>query len=202
MNITDQLNRFLKPLTIRLRNMVVRGVIRLVYDNNKVQKIQASLLAGELKDGIEHYQEYGFTSNPPTGLETLVVFCGGDRSNGVVVAVGDRKFRLKDLQSGEVALYTDEGDYLKFARNHTIKVSTLNLEVNATQAITYNTKQFNIKATTGVNIKTPKVTASQDISAEGNINDNLGTMQSIRNIYNNHIHQGVHGMTSIPNQQL
>lgn len=76
MDITDQLKRFMKPLTTRVQTMIVRGVIKLVNDKTKIQQIQASLLAGELKDGIEHYQEYGLSTNPPAGTEALVVFCG------------------------------------------------------------------------------------------------------------------------------
>jgi phage gp45-like len=50
---------------------------------------------------------------------------GGDRNNGVVVAVGDRKFRLKGLQGGEVAMYTDEGDIIIMKRGHNIKVKPM-----------------------------------------------------------------------------
>lgn len=203
MDITDQLNRFFKPVTARVRNMIVRGVIKLVNDELKIQKIQASLLAGELKDGLEHYQGYGITSNAPAGSEALVVFCGGDRSNGVIVAIGDRKFRLKGLKPGEVALYTDEGDYLKFARNHTIQVSTLNLSVNATENVTYNTKTFNVNASDGINLTTPTVTASANVSAGGNINDATSTMQAMRDVYNAHTHIGNSGVdTSAPKQSM
>lgn len=201
MLLTDQLNRFFKPLIVRVRGMVVRGVIKLVTDTYKIQKIQASLLAGELKDGLEHYQGYGITSNPPVGMEILTVFCGGDRSNGVVVAVGDRKFRLKGLQSGEVALYTDEGDYLKFARGHVIQISTLNLQINAVDNVNISTKQFNIKSekfdinskqvninSNQVDIDAKQIKASKDITAAGDIKDKTGTMQQIRDTYNIHKH--------------
>ena len=193
MDIRDQLNRFIAPLMTRIRNVASRGVIKIVNDNMKIQQIQASLLAGELKNGIEHYQNYGFTSVPLAGMETLVVFCGGDRSNGVVVATGDRKFRVKNMQPGEVAIYTDEGDVIKLARGRKIQVSTLHLEVNAAEDISYATKKLNINATHSVNITTPIINASQNISAGGDINDKKSTMQEMRDIYNPHSHPGDSG---------
>ncbi len=193
MDIRDQLNRFIAPLATRIRNVAARGIIKIVNDKTKIQQIQASLLAGELKDGIEHYQDYGFTSVPIAGMETLVVFCGGDRSNGVVVAVGDRKFRLKEMQPGEVALYTDEGDIIKLARGRKIQVSTTHLEVTAAEDIAYNTKNMNINATESVNITTPVINASQNISAGGEVNDKTGTMTAMRGVYNGHTHPGDSG---------
>lgn len=189
MNMTEQLTRFLSPLTTRVRNMVVRGVIKLVDDKTKVQRIQASLLAGELKDGIERYQEYGISTNPPAGTEALVVFCGGSRNNGVVVATGDRTFRIKELQPGEVALYTDEGDVIRLGRNRKIQVNTLHLEVNAEEDVTYNTKRFIVKASEQAAFTTPILSTSADVKAGGNVSDKKSTMQAMRDIYNLHGHK-------------
>lgn len=203
MDIQQQLNRFLAPIKTRIYNMIVRGTIKIVNDATKIQQMQNTLLAGEVKDGIECYQWYGFTSVPLPGMETAVVFCGGDRSNGIIVAVGDRKFRLKDLKGGEVALYTDEGDYLKLARNRKIQVSTLHLEVNAVEDISYKTKTLNIEASNSVNITTPIVNASKDIKAGGDVSDKTSTMQAMRNIYNGHNHTGDSGgKTSTPKQSM
>lgn len=203
MDIRTQLERFLDPIKTRVRNIVSRGVIKLVDDKTKIQQIQASLLAGELKGGIENYQNYGFSSVPLQGMEVLVVFCGGDRSNGVVVASGDRTYRLKELQPGEVAIYTDEGDYIKLGRNRKIQVNTLHLEVMATEDISYTTKKMNINASNSVNITTPVINASQNISAGGDINDKKSTMQAMRNTFNGHNHPGDSGgSTGAPNSQM
>lgn len=196
MNMTEQLTRFIAPITTRVRNMIVRGVIKMVDDKTKVQRIQASLLAGELKDGIERYQEYGISTNPPAGTEALVVFCGGSRNNGVIVATGDRKFRVKELQPGEVAIYTDEGDTIKLARNRKIQVSTLHLEVNAVEDVTYNTKRFIVNASEKAAYTTPILSTSADFTAGGNVSDKKSTMQSMRDKYNSHTHPGDSGGTT------
>ena len=199
----DQIKRLVDPIITRVRNVASRGVIKLVNDKTKIQQMQASLLAGELKDGIENYQNYGFSSVPLVGTEVLVVFCGGDRSNGVVVASGDRKYRLKELQPGEVAIYTDEGDYVKLARNRKIQVNTLHLEVAAAEDVSYTTKTMNINASNSVNITTPVINASQNISAGGDINDKKSTMQAMRNTFNGHNHPGDSGgSTGAPNSKM
>lgn len=203
MDMRDQIKRLVDPIITRVRNVASRGVIKLVNDKTKIQQMQASLLAGELKDGIENYQNYGFSSVPLKGMEVLVVFCGGDRSNGVVVASGDRTYRLKELQPGEVAIYTDEGDYIKLARNRKIQVNTLHLEVTAAEDVSYTTKTMNINASNSVNITTPVINASQNISAGGDINDKKSTMQAMRNTFNGHNHPGDSGgSTGAPNSKM
>lgn len=187
MDLQEQLRRFLAPLTNRVRNMVVRGIVKMTNDDKKIQQIQASLLAGELKSGIEHYQNYGFTSNPLPGMETAIVFCGGDRSNGVIVGIGDRQFRLKSLKPGEVAIYTDEGDFLKFERGRKVTLNTLFLTVNATQEMVLNAQKIAVTASEKISFQTPIIQTSGDVC------DKNGTMQSIRDTFNIHAHPGDSG---------
>lgn len=123
----------------QLRNLFSRGVVGLVSAGNKLQGLQMRLTADEVKDGMEHFEPYGFTSNPQPGAEGLAVFLGGDRSHGVVVCVADRRFRLQGLQSGEVAIYTDEGDFLHFKRGRVIEVETATFRVSAKEAVEFNT---------------------------------------------------------------
>jgi phage baseplate assembly protein V len=122
-----------------MRNLFARGVVALVDAGRKLQGLQMRLTADEVKDGMEHFEPYGFTSNPQPGAEGLAVFLGGDRSHGVVVCVSDRRFRLQALESGEVALYTDEGDRLHFKRGRVIEVETLTLKVSAGEAVEFDT---------------------------------------------------------------
>lgn len=92
-----------------VKNVQARCTVALVNPDKKMQEVQIRLLAGELKDGVEHMEPYGFTSHPLPGAEGVVVFPGGDRSHGVVVVVADRIFRLQGLKPGEVALHDDQG---------------------------------------------------------------------------------------------
>ncbi len=122
-----------------MRNFLARGVVALVDAGRMLQGLQMRLTADEVKDGMEHFEPYGFTSNPHPGAEGLAAFLGGDRSHGVVICVSDRRFRLQGLQSGEVALHTDEGDVLHFKRGRVIEVQTATFRVKADTAVEFDT---------------------------------------------------------------
>jgi phage baseplate assembly protein V len=110
--------RMVAPLRTQIANLVARAVVKLVTDSVKMQVLQLEVLDGETRDGCERVQQYGLTSVPLEGAEAVVLFVGGRRDHPLVVAVDDRRHRKKDLQPGEVALYTDEGAtvYLKRGR--------------------------------------------------------------------------------------
>lgn len=135
-------------------NFLVRGVLALVGVGSKMQSVQMQLTADEVKDDMEHFEPYGLTSNPHPGAEGLTAFINGDRSHGVVLCISDRRFRLQALKTGEVALYTDEGDFLHFKRGREIAIETLTLSV---------------KAATGVNFDTPLIRTTGRIEATGDV---------------------------------
>jgi phage gp45-like len=96
--------------------MVGRAILTVINDDTKAQTLQVSLLADEVRDDVERFQEYGFTSVPGSGVEGVAVFVGGNRSHGIVVATEDRENRPTGLNEGEVALYTSHNGkrvYLK-----------------------------------------------------------------------------------------
>lgn len=136
----------------RFMNMFARGVVALAKSTGKTQLLQMSLTAGEIKDGMEHLEPYGFTSCPHEGAEGLAAFMGGDRSHGVVLVVADRRYRVQALQAGEVAIYTDEGDRIHFKRGRIIDIQTGTL---------------NITATEGVHFDSPTITQTGKIISDG-----------------------------------
>lgn len=121
MNAGD-LARLLRPLATRLANVVARAVVSLVDDSKQVQEAQISVLDGETRE-VERFQNYGFTSVPLPGSEAVVVFVGGRRDHGLAIVVDDRRYRIKNLESGEVAVYTDEGDSIVIRRGGTIELN-------------------------------------------------------------------------------
>ncbi len=116
MNLADQMRRVMAPIEGRVRLMLARAIVNLVSDAAQAQEMQIDLLADETHDAVERLQDYGFTSVPHAGAEALVAFVGGLRSHGVVIAVADRRYRLRSLQAGEVALYDDLGNVVKLGR--------------------------------------------------------------------------------------
>lgn len=152
-----------------LANVLARGVVALANSASKLQSLQLRLLAGEVKDGVEHLEPYGFTSCPKSGAEALAGFIGGDRSHGVVIMVSDRRFRVQGLMPGEVAIYTDEGDRIHFKRDRVIDIETVTL---------------NVKASESVNFDTPLLTATGRIESDGD--QIAGGVSQMK-----HLHDGV-----------
>ncbi len=168
----------------KLRLSLGRAVVKLISDSTKLQSVQLQLLEGEVRADAERFQNYGFTSVPKAGAEAVVMFLGGDRSHPVVVAVDDRRYRKRNMQPGEVCIYTDEDDYIHIKRNGNIE----------------------IKCTTQVNIKCPSVNMEGNLNVEGsitcdnNITDDTSSMNQMRAIYNGHTNPS--NGTAVPPQQM
>lgn len=115
--MSDDLSRLLRPLYGRVSNMLARGKLAAVQATGKMQALQLQLLGGEVKDRLEHFEPYGFTSHPnPGSAEAAVAFLDGDRSHGIVLVVADRKYRLTGLEQGEVAFHDDQGQSVHLTR--------------------------------------------------------------------------------------
>lgn len=128
------LTKFKESMGRRMAQLVSRAVLQVVNDAGGLQELQVQALADEVLDRVERFQQYGLTSVPLPGSEGLLLSVGGSRSNAVILAVDDRRYRLQGLQGGEVALYTDEGDFIHFKRGNIIAVKTQTLEVDAAQS--------------------------------------------------------------------
>lgn len=109
--------KLLAPLERRIFNLVARGVIAQLDDGSQFQTVQADLLADETADTLEHIQPYGVISVPPAGSECVVLFVGGNRDHGVVVAAGHRGSRPTGGDPGDSGLYTDQGNFIRLKAN-------------------------------------------------------------------------------------
>ena len=157
------INKLLDPLRRRMRLMIGRAVLAAAADDGKgIQLVQVKLLDGEVADGVERMQNYGYTSVPLAGAEGVMACVSGDRNHGIVVVMDDRRYRLKNLQPGEVALYTDEGDTIVMKRGRKIEV-TAGAEITATAPV------VKVEASTKVTLTTPLVEMTQDLSVGGSI---------------------------------
>jgi len=154
------LNKVLKPLRRKVRQLVSRGVVTLIDPNQLMQVLQVELLKGEVLDDVEHFESYGYTAHAPADSEVLTASLNGQRSHTVAIAVANRVFRLKGLAKGEVALYTDEGDVIHFKRgNH--------IYIDAMTKITAKAPDINMIASTKVTITSPLAAFSGDVDIAG-----------------------------------
>ena len=105
----------------------------------------------------------------------------GNREHSIAICVADRRYRLTGLTSGEVALYDDQGQEVVLAREG-IRIQTdKTLAVDAPAAVFSGS-----------------VTVEGDIVGKAQIYDARGRLQSIRDTYNNHTHNG----GSSPDQKM
>jgi phage baseplate assembly protein V len=119
----------LREIGNRVMMMFGRGVLRSVNDSTGRQQLQVELLKDELRDGIEHMQNYGFTSHP-LGGDVAVAFIGGNREQGIVLVVDDRRYRIS-LEPGEVAIYDDQGNKIELLRDMIKVTAVLKVQVDA-----------------------------------------------------------------------
>ena len=169
-----------------LRNLISRCTMALAQSGSKLQTLQIRMLAGEVKDGVEHLEPYGFTSRPHPGAEGIAVFPGGDRSHGVAVVVADRRYRLQGLQSGEMAIHDDLGQSIHLTRGG-IVIKGAGRPVLITDA--------------------QKLRVECPIECTHDITDQVGSggqsMAAMRSIYNSHNHPGDSGgTTGNPHQEM
>lgn len=177
MSIIDTIQQLTAGLRNSVRLMVGRAILTAIKDTGNIQTVQVQMLADEIHDGVERVQEYGFTSAPLPGAEAVLVFVGGNRDHGLVIACDDRRYRLKPLQNGEVALYTDEGDKIHLKRGHVIDITTTTLNLNATTA--------NVSGNLNV---------QGNVVAQGDVSDhNNKTMLAMRTVFNAHLHANPEG---------
>lgn len=145
-----------------------------------VQRIQAQGIGNENLRGIELFQQYGFTSHPLPGTMGIVLPLGGVSSHSIVIATEHGAYRLKSLQPGEVALYTDEGAKIVLKRGklieadcETFRVNCTGFEVNCKQAAV-NCDTWATSATDSASFTTPELSTSEKLTAQGLISGNGG----------------------------
>lgn len=147
----DTLNKLLDPMRRRVRLMISRAVLSAISDGAGIQLVQVKLLEGEVRDGVERFQNYAFTSVPLTGAEGIMACVSGNRDHGVIVAMDDRRYRIKGLQPGEAAMYThrDKESHkhrIKFNDDGTIDVMAKGVNVLATEKIRLESDVIEINA--------------------------------------------------------
>jgi len=133
----------------------VRIVIARVNSAPAVAAVSGEALAGEQIRDAELMQHYGITSVPPAGTMGVVIPLGGRTSHGVVIATEHAAYRLQSLESGEVALYTDEGAKTVFKRGRIIET--------ACDVFRINCKTFEVNAIEKSDFNTPVLTASHQV---------------------------------------
>lgn len=172
----DALSKLTESMRAKVQLMVGRAILGAINDGGAVQTVQAHLMADEVQDDAERIQQYGYTSVPLPGAEAVLVFVGGNRDHGLVIATEDRRYRLVGLAAGEVAIYDDQGQKVHLTRTG-IVVNGAGKPITLTNA--------------------SKVRMETSLEVTGDIKDNCDgsgkTMAAMRTAYNGHGHTDPQG---------
>lgn len=193
--ITEAIMRGLRRA---VANLLAPGVVLLVDDAKKVQELQVGLLAGETRTGLRRLQGYGFSSHPLAGAEALAAFVGGNRDHGFVIALDDRRYRMK-LAVGEVSIFDDQGQKVHLTRAGIVIETAQPITVKGS-AITLDAPETTIKGNViveGAVLAAGNVTAFTAATAVG--------MDTVKAVYNTHTHNendAAPGPTGAPNQAI
>jgi len=99
---------------------MIRGIITMFSGlANRFARFTADCRADESIENREAMQHYGFASRPLAGAQCIILREG---NLFLMVADDDRRYRIA-LESGEVALYTDEGDRIHLKRDRKIEIT-------------------------------------------------------------------------------
>lgn len=187
----------------RLSLLIGRGRIKVGDDSGAVQTQQVQVNDQEIHDGMPRIVEYGFTSMPKPGCQALVIFVGGERTNGVIVGTNDETNRKKNLLPGEVAIYDDLGQSVYLTRaGIVVNGGGLPVLVTNTPTITLDSPQVNA---TGNIHAVGNITSDANVQAAHDVLDQGGTksMSGMRAVFDPHTHtdpQG--GSTGTPSASM
>lgn len=212
------ITKAIAPLRRRVQLMIGRAVIAATREDGGLLLAQITGLDGEVLDGVPVIQEYGFASRPKAGAQGVIACVGGNRRGAVVIATGDRRYRLA-LANGEVAIHDDQGQKVHLARGGIAVETTKPVTVKGS-AITLQAASITLDgdvAITGTLDITGIVTAAAaltaaSVSAAGAITAQTGgaaltmtglkaSIDAFKGVYNGHDHPGDSGgTTGAPNQ--
>ena len=108
----------MSELKRRVQLMVTRGIVSLVDSDSMMQMLQVKVIGSVPLDAVEHFESYGHTSAVLPGAEAITLSVGGRTGHEVAIVVADRRYRLKGLVGGEVALHDDQGQKIVIHRDH------------------------------------------------------------------------------------
>lgn len=169
------MNRILEPIRNRIRMLAARALISSVSDGSGGITLELTLGAAEVRDDVDLVQQYGISSKPKPGKsESVTLFISGSRAEGVTIATkGIGADMVFHLEEGEVALHTDEGDSVHLKRGRIVEITTETLRITAS---------------TAVEIDSPKLSTTGNVQADGDLQDALGTVSTLRTAFNSHVH--------------
>jgi len=115
------MERLLNPIKARIRLMIGKCLITACSGD----AVSLSILAGETREEVDFYQQYGFSSRPTGKVDGVALFVGGSRDNGALVASRGKDDDMRVvLAPGEVAVHSKFGSKILLKKDGSVVVTT------------------------------------------------------------------------------
>lgn len=136
---------------------IVQGTVTVSKGDTKTRRLQIESNDQYVEDDLEHFESYGFTSEPfPDGAtDAITVYTDTHQGHGVVLVVHDRRYRITNLKAGEVCLFDDKKRVVYLKREGividgvddpiTVK-TTGNIIINAGDSVNITANSVNVNA--------------------------------------------------------
>ena len=134
----------------------LRGTVGTLNTAPGVGLMQVLGASGEILQGVEFFQQFGFSSSPVRGTQVIVLPLGGKTSQSVVIACENGGLRVKNLAPGESVMYGPDGDQ--------VYMSSSGIVVNSTRDVTVNAPDLVIHGISFMGHKHRDVKAGSDLS--------------------------------------
>lgn len=174
-----ELLKFVKNSSLKqqedLAGLIRLGIVNFMEDG-KTQHSQVKT-GCEILNNVAFLEPYGYTAKPLPKSETLVLRVNGSKYNNVVLNIGNRALRFKELKDGEVAMYDNSGNLLHFKNggnidfkaSTTINQSAPAINISGAETITVETKTATIKAEKATIDAAQTITTGKTTLANGSI---------------------------------
>lgn len=171
----------------KLRGAIRRVVIRNVNDAGATQTAAAQIGENIWHDSVEILQPYGVASSvPEDGAVGIALAIGADEGDLALLPLSNPSARFGGLAAGDVALYNNGGDYIMLRAGGTLEIAIGGMAT--------------LELPAGVKINTPlahftgdvqidgAIKSAGGIRSDGDVADRRGSMQQMRDQYNDHGH--------------
>lgn len=120
-----------EKLSRRVQLMIGRCVIKAATASGGRVLVTVDALEGETLDGVELAEPYGLTSVPVAGTEGVMLSVMSVRGHPVVIPLGNRSHRPRDLKQGESALFDGAGHQVEIREDRVRIIAPDTIEISA-----------------------------------------------------------------------
>ncbi|MGN0896366.1 MAG: phage baseplate assembly protein V [Succinivibrio sp.] len=177
---------------------IERATVTASDNTDKLRQVQVFSMGERTQDEVEHFEPYGFTSEPYTDGKTDVALAhfGEDSTQTVALIIADRRFRIKNLKTGEVCIYDDKGHKV-YLHNDKIEVDGINdpIEVHTKNTVKVDCIKLNATCSASATITAPTITLQGNVIVTGTLTTNGDTIAAGISL-DNHVHTGDSGGTT------